>query len=243
MNRFPKFAVAVATLLVSSSFALADTIQLGSYATGAASIGDANTAVNYAGFNAVSTTPTSGTASTFTLATGGVWAGPLTNSTWVGLASNAGPVGTSNPAFGYYTFTTNFTALSSSLYSGTLGILADDTAEVLLNGSVLIPFGTLGASGTPGFLATDNVSLSGLSLLSVTNANTLTFVVRQAGSGPTGGTLDPSGVDFDATLSTSTSVPESSTFILMAIGLVAVGGGTFGRRALAFASARSAARR
>ncbi len=185
----------------------------------------------------------SGTASTFTLGTGGgVWGGPVANSTWVGFASNAGPVGTSNPAFGYYTFTTNFTALSSALYAGSLSILADDTAEVLLNGAVLIPFGTLGgdghcADGAPSCMVADTAPLSGLSLLTGTNANTLAFVVRQAGTGTAGGTNDPSGVDFDATFAASSPVPEASSLSLMAIGLLALSGAAFGRKALAFAGA------
>jgi len=231
-------------LFAFSSFALADTIQLGSFATGAASLGDANTAVNYAGYSAVSTAPTGGTASTFTLSPDTVWAAPDANSTWVGYSSTAGPVGTSNPAFGYYTFTTSFTALSTAPYDGTLSIMADDTAEVLLNGSVLVPFGFLGsdahcADGSPSCLATENVSLNNLVLLSGTDANTLTFVVQQAGAGPTGGTLDPSGVDFDASLS---AVPEPSTFALMAIGLLAIGGATFGKKALTLAETRSSER-
>jgi hypothetical protein len=238
------FIAATAVLFAFSSFALADTIQLGSFATGAASLGDTNTALNYAGYSAVSTTPSSGTAWTYTLAAGSLWAAPVADSTWVGFAPTAGPVGTSNPAFGYYTFTTSFTAPTTSAYDVTLSLMADDTAEVLLNGSVVIPFGNLGgdghcADGEPSCLAADNVTLSNLLLLGGTDANTLTFVVQQAGTGPTGGTLDPSGVDFDATLST---VPEPSTLALMAIGLLTIGGATFGQKALTLAEARSVKR-
>jgi hypothetical protein len=226
-------SLAAAILAASSGLALADTIQLGSFANGAASMGNTNTAMNYAGFSALSTTPGSGTASTFTLSPGGVWGGPVANSTWVGFAANAGPGGGLNPALGYYTFTTTFTALPSVLYTGAFSILADDTAEVLLNGSVLIPFGTLGgdahcADVGPSCLVADNVPVSGVSFLSGTNANKLTFVVRQAGTLSS----DPSGVDFAATL-TSSSVPEPSSLMLMALGLLGIGGGTVGRRLLA----------
>jgi hypothetical protein len=226
--------------------ALADTIQLGSFASGAVALGDANTAMNYAGYSATSMAPSSGTASTYTLSPDTVWAAPVANSTWVGFAPTAGPVGTSNPAFGYYTFTTSFTAAvpGGAPYDGTLSLMADDTAEVLLNGTVLVPFGFLGsdahcADGSPSCLVADNVSLSNLVLLGGTDANTLTFVVQQAGTGPTGGTLDPSGVDFDASLS---AVPEPSTFALMAIGALAIGGATFGKKALTLAEARSTER-
>jgi hypothetical protein len=232
-KRVVKFG-AVSLVVFASTFALADTIQIGSYATGASAMGNTNTAVNYAGFSAVSTTPMTGTNSSFMLSPGSSWGSALANSTWVGEAANAGPVGTVNPALGYYTFTTTFTALSSSAYSGMLSLMADDTAEVLLNGTVLVPFGTTSASdthcasGMPSCTVADTVTLGGLNLLSGTNANTLTFIVHQAGNiNSVGG--DPSGLDFDATLS-SGSVPEPSTLALMALGMAAIGGGVLLRK-------------
>jgi hypothetical protein len=224
MKSFWKLGAAAAVLFAGSGFLWADTIQLGSFATGAASLGDSNTAMDYDGYSSASTTPTAGTASTFALAPGTTWTAPVANSTWVGFATTAGPVGTSNPAFGYYTFTTSFTALSTSPYSGSLSVMADDTAEVLLNGTVVASFGALGgdghcADGLPSCLAVDTISLSGVSLLSGVDANTLTFVVHQAGVGPTGGTGDPSGLDFDATL-TSAAIPEPSTLLLLGSGLI-----------------------
>ena len=221
MRTFLKFSALTAVLAVSFCVARADTIVMGSYGTGDASLGNANTAMNYDGYSATST-PTVGVGSTYALASGTLWQVPIVNSTWVGFAPTAGPVGTSNPNYGYYTFSTNFTAGSTSPYSGSFSIMADDTAEVFLNGVLLSSFSALGSdshcadSGTD-CLSVDTFSLSGIALLSGFDANTFTFVVQQAGVGPVGGTGDPTGVDFKATLS---AVPEPSSLLLMATAML-----------------------
>jgi hypothetical protein len=210
MISFLKLSTA-ALVVFASTFATADTIQLGSYATGASSFGDANSALSFAGFSAVSAMPSTGSASTYTLSPASTWGAAAANSTWVGSTATAGPVGTVNLPLGYYTFNTTFTALSG---------------EVLLNGNVLVPFGALGsdahcADGTAGCLAADKVMLNGLTLLGGSNANVLTFVVRQAGNFNATG-QDPSGIDFAATL-TGSAVPEPGTLALMTLGLGFVG--------------------
>ncbi len=224
-------AVIAATAMYASADPLPpDTIQLGSYATGWSNMGNANTAMNFAAFNSTSSTPTWGTGSSFYENPSNVWSAALPNSTWVGSTSTSGPVGTVNPDFGFYTYTTNFSALMP-FYSGTLSVLADDTTAVYLNGNLLIPAGALGtdthcADKAPTCGVVDTVSLHGVALMSGMDANTLTFVVQQAGTGPVGGTGDPSGVDFNASL---TSVPEPSTLMMLGTGLLGSAGALFRR--------------
>jgi hypothetical protein len=235
MKTFSKFAVLSALLATSASFALADTISLGSFATGATatSLGfsTSQTAMNFAGYTGTLTPPLtpiappllSGTAATFALNPNGTWLNPVGNSTWVGSILDSGPGGAISPGFGYYQFNTAFSASGGS-YNGTLNVLGDDTVEVLLNGSVIVPFGILGSDaycsdGGPTCTSVDSVSLNGLSLLSGFDSNVFTFVVDQAGQPNTN---NPSGVDFTGSF-TSSIAPEPSTLLLLGTGLVAAG--------------------
>jgi hypothetical protein len=227
MKNCLKLSVLAAVLVASATLASAESIQLGSYATGASSQGNSNTAMNFAGF---STSPviSGGVGTSYFLDPLNVWAPAVPNSTWVGYSSSAGPGGT-NPATGFYTFTTNFTALTTLPYAGSISVMADDTTSVYLNGTLIVAFGALGtdshcADGLPTCSIVDTVPLSGLSLLSGVNANQLTFVVQQAGDQAPH--LDPSGVDFEATL---TAVPEPNTLLMLGTGLMGSAGALFRR--------------
>jgi len=223
MKLYSKISALGAVLAMATAFAAADTLQLGSYATGSSISGDANLAVNYAGFS-LTNTVSSGTGTSYTLDPTGVWAAALPNSTWVGSTLTAGPGGT-NPPTGFYTFTTTFDA--TGFYSGTLSVLADDTTEVFLNGVLLIADGDLGgdthcADGVPNCSMVDSITLHGVSL---SGTNTLAFVVQQAGDQAP--KSDPSGFDFNASL---TQVPEPGSLMLFGTGLVSSAGMLLRRR-------------
>src|SRR5260370_38082088 len=101
MKLISKISALGAVVLLSTAFASADTIQLGSYATGQSNLGNANTAINFAGFQFIPQPPSNplpnplpqnGTANSYFLDPGGVWSPALPNSTWVGVAPTAGRV-------------------------------------------------------------------------------------------------------------------------------------------------------
>jgi hypothetical protein len=163
------------------------------------------------------------------------WNAALASSVWVGTTANAGPSPaspapntTTNPQYGYYEFTSTITGLTGT-YNGSITVMADDTTEVLLTTtagtSTLIPFGALIGDGhcadnVPNCSGPDTVNLSLLA-----GTDTLTFIVEQAGNGVAG--TDPSGVDFDATLS---NTPEPSSLVLLGTGLLGAAGMMFRKR-------------
>jgi hypothetical protein len=217
MKLYSKLSVLGAVMVLGSALASADVISLGSFGAlngnGGSTPGGSrdNTAVTYLGG------PTynigSGDPSGWAPAVGG-------NSSWVSFDPNSGPTGGNVDPNATYTYTTTFTAQGGS-YNIILTVLADDTTNVVLNGTTqLIAAGNVGndthcSDNVPSCLQTFTFTASNVNLLA--GLNTLTFGVEQTG-------LVYQGLDFSGTLSQTSPIPEPSTLMLLGTGLIGSAG-------------------
>jgi hypothetical protein len=231
MKTILKISILPALLLALAPMAFADSVTLNSGSGSSASdsngnlefLGTSVMVANEQGQNPAAglsgatgvTTPGAST-NTYDLAGAG-WLAAIPGTSWVANAATAG-VGcvsgsTCDPNAFYYYETTFTAAGGAGVYAGSINVMADDTAEVLLNGVVIVPFGAIGADAycsdqAPSCGTNDNVALTGISLLSGTN----TLVVIDAQTSGNG-----EGIDFSANLST---VPEPSSLLLLGSGLL-----------------------
>jgi hypothetical protein len=211
MKLYWKASAFGAVLVLAAAFASADTIQLGSYQTGGPNLGNGNTAVAFVGS---STT-------TFALNPDGVWAPAGTNSIWISNNAGSGPGGSVVEPNAVYSYTTTFTTLSSN-YTGSISILADDTANVIFNGHMLEPEGNLGtdahcASGPPNCSTPTLITLPTGDFL--TGLNTLQFDVQQE--------IAETGLDFYGSVTSAvsvTAISEPGTLLLLGTGLIGFAG-------------------
>ena len=202
-----------AVLAFSTALVSAETIQLGSYQTGGPNLGNNNTAVSYIG----------SPSTTYALNPGTVWAPAGTNSVWVSNNSGSGPGGNVVEPAGMYSYTTTFTTVAGNSYTGSIWLLADDTADVFFNGHSLIGLGTLGsdahcADGGPNCQTPTLVTLP--SAFFMAGVNTLQFDLQQ--------TIASAGLDFygsaTGSVGTGSPIPEPGTLFLLGTGLIGSAG-------------------
>ena len=232
MKAILKIAVLPALLLALASVAYADSVTLNS--AGCVSATCANGALKFLGTSSLAHNGTGGLVAppsptsipanvwgTFSYNvpydTGG-WLPAISGSSWVSNSQLGGNGATADgiPNDFYYYQTTFSAAGGVDAYSGSISVMADDTAEVLLNGTPLPlvnfalpnPNGPCAqGGGGPTCNSVYTIALNGITLLS--GANTLTIIDAQT-----------NGYGEAVDVSTNLATPEPSSLLLLGTGLL-----------------------
>lgn len=143
----------------------------------------------------------------------GSWGSPVPGTSWISTTTNG-----RNTTPGPYTFTKTFSLADAGSFNFLTATWKSDNfvTDLLLNGTSLGTFGTSNEFGNVGpFTRTFSLAATGASFLN--NENTLQVVVQQRNLG------NNNGNDMGLSGRFVASVPEPGTWMLMILGLGAVG--------------------
>ena len=220
-------ALLAGSLFAASALAAsAPTINLASYGSAAGTpvpAGVGNTALSYLGSTVNNVNTIASSSTTYDVSTGGVWANPTGNSSWVAQNPNDGPSGGHVEANGTYYYISTFIDNNAMASSGAITVMADDTTSVYFNSFLITPAASSATngrctSGTPNCTVPTTYTLTSSDFVNGTNL--LVFgVMQEYGSAE--------GVDFSGSVNVT---PEPGSLLLMGTGLAMLAGLAFSRR-------------